>query len=66
MCASFYPLRPRPLTGELQFPRPLWQKAAVHKFLESLPNGTYDGLFNPLGRVWVLHFLTEFGSEPNV
>ncbi|KAF8261845.1 tripeptidyl peptidase A [Lactarius quietus] len=32
------------------FPRPPWQDAAVCKFLESLPSGTYEGLFNPNGR----------------
>ncbi|KAH9059745.1 tripeptidyl peptidase A, partial [Lactarius vividus] len=32
------------------FLRPIWQEVAVGKFLESLPNGTYAGLFNPLGR----------------
>ncbi|KAN0134254.1 Peptidase S8/S53 domain containing protein [Lactarius tabidus] len=32
------------------FPRPWWQEAAVCKFLESLPSGTYAGLFNPNGR----------------
>jgi hypothetical protein len=34
-----------------KFPRPWWQEAAVEKFLKSLPNGTYAGLFNPEGRV---------------
>jgi hypothetical protein len=34
-----------------EFPRPEWQEAAVGKFLKSLPNGTYAGLFNPKGRV---------------
>ena len=51
------------LTGGLEFPRPPWQDAAVNKFLESLPNGTYDGFFNPMGRVWTHHFAC---SEPNV
>jgi len=32
------------------FERPTWQNAAVSKFLESLPSGTYAGLFNPSGR----------------
>ena len=34
-----------------QFPRPEWQNASVTKFLNSLPPGTYSGLFNPNGRV---------------
>ncbi|KAF8464342.1 subtilisin-like protein [Russula ochroleuca] len=34
------------------FPRPWWQEAAVEKFLKSLPNGTYAGLFNPEGRAY--------------
>jgi hypothetical protein len=29
----------------------MWQEAAVERFLKSLPNGTYAGLFNPRGRV---------------
>jgi hypothetical protein len=29
----------------------MWQEAAVERFLKSLPNGTYAGLFNPQGRV---------------
>ncbi|KAH8977866.1 tripeptidyl peptidase A [Lactarius hatsudake] len=32
------------------FSRPIWQDVAVGKFLASLPNGTYAGLFNPSGR----------------
>ncbi len=34
-----------------QFPRPAYQEAAVSKFLKTLPKGTYEGLFNPNGRV---------------
>lgn len=34
------------------FPRPLWQEAAVTKFLASIPNGTYVGLFNHSGRAY--------------
>ena len=29
----------------------MWQAAAVERFLKSLPNGTYAGLFNHQGRV---------------
>ncbi|KAH9017730.1 tripeptidyl peptidase A [Lactarius hengduanensis] len=32
------------------FRRPVWQQAAVGKYLASLPKGTYAGLFNPSGR----------------
>ncbi|KAH9059746.1 peptidase S8/S53 domain-containing protein, partial [Lactarius vividus] len=32
------------------FLRPIWQQVAVGKYLSSLPNGTYAGLFNPFGR----------------
>ncbi|KJA29731.1 hypothetical protein HYPSUDRAFT_152704 [Hypholoma sublateritium FD-334 SS-4] len=32
------------------FPRPEYQENAVASFLETLPEGTYDGLFNRLGR----------------
>jgi hypothetical protein len=46
--------------GLHQFRRPLWQEAAVTKFLASLPNGTYAGLFNHLGRVWAHCFAIEF------
>jgi hypothetical protein len=48
------------LIGVHQFPRPLWQEAAVTKFLASIPNGTYVGLFNHSGRVWVHCFAIEF------
>ncbi|KAH9026459.1 subtilisin-like protein [Lactarius hengduanensis] len=34
------------------FQRPSWQRAAVTKFLESLPDGTYAGLFNASGRAF--------------
>ncbi|KAH9055579.1 subtilisin-like protein [Lactarius vividus] len=34
------------------FQRPSWQRAAVTKFLESLPDGTYAGLFNTSGRAF--------------
>ena len=44
------------LTSELEFPRPLWQDDAVNKYLESLPSGTYDGLFDRLGRVCTHYF----------
>ena len=49
-----------------QFPRPVWQDAAVEKFLKSLPNGTYAGLFNPQGRVRGLYCLlmVEENSRP--
>jgi len=48
------------LTGAHQFLRPSWQEAAVGKFLASLPKGTYEGYFNPSGRVWAHHFPIEF------
>ncbi|KAA1473405.1 tripeptidyl peptidase A [Dentipellis sp. KUC8613] len=32
------------------FPRPLYQEAAVRRYLDALPEGTYKGLFNPNGR----------------
>ncbi|KAH9023378.1 tripeptidyl peptidase A, partial [Lactarius pseudohatsudake] len=32
------------------FERPNWQNRAVQSFLDSLPKGTYAGLFNPTGR----------------
>ncbi|KAI0080805.1 tripeptidyl peptidase A [Panus rudis PR-1116 ss-1] len=32
------------------FPRPLYQEAAVSKYLKALAPGTYAGLFNPKGR----------------
>jgi tripeptidyl-peptidase-1 len=32
------------------FKQPSYQEAAVHKYLSSLPTGTYEGLFNPKGR----------------
>ncbi|KAI9434428.1 subtilisin-like protein [Lactarius indigo] len=34
------------------FKRPSWQDAAVTKYLESLPEGTYAGLFNSSGRAF--------------
>jgi len=34
-----------------KFKRPKWQEVAVERFLKSLPNGAYAGLFNPHGRV---------------
>ncbi|KAH8984238.1 peptidase S8/S53 domain-containing protein [Lactarius akahatsu] len=34
------------------FHRPSWQRAAVTKFLQSLPDGTYTGLFNASGRAF--------------
>ncbi|KAJ7639339.1 tripeptidyl peptidase A [Roridomyces roridus] len=34
------------------FPRPSYQDAAVKGFLDTLPNGTYAGLFNPNGRAF--------------
>ncbi|KAH9036021.1 peptidase S8/S53 domain-containing protein [Lactarius deliciosus] len=34
------------------FQRPSWQRAAVTKFLESLPDGTDTGLFNASGRAF--------------
>ncbi|KAI9434427.1 tripeptidyl peptidase A [Lactarius indigo] len=34
------------------FERPSWQDAAVTKYLESLPKGTYAGLFNSSGRAF--------------
>ncbi|KAF8239071.1 subtilisin-like protein [Tricholoma matsutake] len=32
------------------FPRPLYQAQAVSTYLNALPNGTYNGLYNPYGR----------------
>ncbi len=39
------------ILGPLQFKRPSWQEDAVEEFLASLPQGTYEGLFNYSGRV---------------
>ena len=49
--------------GMIQFERPSWQDEAVGSFLDSLPNGTYDGLFNPNGRVRRNPPFTPFNSE---
>ena len=35
----------------IQFPRPFYQQLAVSKFLKNLAPGTYEGLYNPKGRV---------------
>ncbi|KAI9449772.1 hypothetical protein BJY52DRAFT_1359482 [Lactarius psammicola] len=36
------------------FQRPKWQDVVVTNYLASLPNGTYEGLFNPSGRIWAI------------
>jgi len=51
------------------FARPSYQDAAVEAFLENLPNGTYEGLFNPNGRAFpdvsaqANNFLVVIGGE---
>ena len=40
------------LTRKTQFAQPDWQKDAVQKYLNNLPSGQYQGLFNP----WVSFF----------
>ncbi|KAN0115995.1 Peptidase S8/S53 domain containing protein [Russula decolorans] len=34
------------------FARPDWQNATVQKYLDNLPSGQYQGLFNPAGRAY--------------
>ncbi|THV08229.1 tripeptidyl peptidase A [Dendrothele bispora CBS 962.96] len=36
--------------SDLYFPRPAYQDAVVSEYLANLPQGTYEGLFNPNGR----------------